>query len=215
VNPWHWLVGQPLVVIALVSLFLAVIALTVAMKQSKQSQQANTFATLTTIHQVMYNDRNQRIRRYLLTEFSNHLADAVENVLSGGYLTNANGQRRVSIQSVLETLEEDSSKLDEFNERLGRSRPVEGKDVSILEAVEFTLTAFDLIAVPVYLKNKAAKEAAWAYWGILDRTSRDILPFVAIQKQLRGCDDKVYKIHYLQLLKIMNISLQGLAVPSR
>jgi len=207
VNPWDWLV----VVIALGSLIVAGLVFLVAMKQSKQSQQANTFAALTDIHQVMYDDRNQRIRRYLFTKFSSDLADAVKEVLGSEYLADVGGQNRVSIKKVLEGL--DRSLLDKFNKRLNRDYPVEG--VSILECAEFTLAAFDIIALPSYLKIKAAEEAGRAYKGVLERTSEKLLPFVAIQKQLRGETDEEYKIHYLHLLKQLGIDLQGLQVPSR
>jgi len=208
VNPSDWLVDQVAVVIAVGSLIVAGFALLVARKQSKLSQQTNTFATLTTIHQVMYDDRNQRIRRYLFTKFSSDLADAVKEVLGSEYLADVGGQNRVSIKMVLEGLKLDRSLLDKFNKRLDRDYPVEG--VSTLECAEFTLAAFDLIALPIYMKIEAAEEPARAYKGVLERTSEAILPFVAIQKQLRGETDEEYKIHYLHLLKQLGIDLQGL-----
>jgi len=115
---------------------------------------------------------------------------------------------------VLADLEQDNSKLEEFNKRLDRQCPAV-TDVTIRESVEFTLSAFDLIAVPVYMKNKAAEETARAYQPILEKTSEAILPFVAIQKQLRGSTDLEYKKHYLYLLVHLDIALQDVQGPSR
>jgi hypothetical protein len=175
-----------------------------------ETGEANVFQTLTAVHRAMSDDRSQRLRGYLLGDFANHLADATDQVLGQEYLTSERGHSRVSIRKVLSGLRKDISKLSEFNKRLDYDSPVKG--VVINEAVEFTLSQFDLVALPVWMDIKAAKEAAKAYRSVLEATSHPILPFVAIQQQLRG--DPKYREHYLRLLQHLDIPLQGLSVPS-
>ncbi len=177
-------------------------------KQTESLRQANAFTTLTAIHERLTNRVSYEIRRYLLTNFANDLAKVTINVLGAKYVTNKAGKYRVDVEKV-KSLQKDNSMLHKFNEELGACQ-TPNPNVTALDAVEWTLLDFDVIALPFWMGIEPAKEVAGAYKPILERTGEEIIPFVAIHQQLRG--DPKYKMHYLYLLRELNISLQGLEV---
>lgn len=174
----------------------------------KETVKQTKFTTLTTIHERLTNRVSYEIRGYLLTNFANDLAKVTGNVLGTQYVTNKAGADRVDVDMV-KSLQKDKNMLHKFNQEL-RACQTPVPNVNALEAVEWTLLDFDVIALPVWMGIEPAKEVAGAYKPVLERTAEEIIPFVAIHQQLRG--DPKYKMHYLYLLRELNISLQGLEV---
>lgn len=177
-------------------------------KQTERLHQANAFATLTAIHERLTNRVSYEIRGYLLTNFANDLAKATTKVLGAHYVTNKAGAYKVDVDK-LKSLSEDKNMLHKFNEEL-RACQTPVPNVNALEAVEWTLSDFDVIALPIWMTIEPAKEVAKAYKPVLERTAEEIIPFVAIHQRLRG--NLRYKMHYLNLLRNLYISLQGLEV---
>jgi hypothetical protein len=100
-----------------------------------------------------------------------------------------------------------SPDIYKFNEKLSECQaPV--RNINALEAVEWTLLDFDVIVLPIWLGIKPAREVAKTYKPVLERTAKEIIPFVVIHQQLRG--NPKYKMYYFYLFRELNISLQGL-----
>jgi hypothetical protein len=189
-----------------IGLFLVALSVFAAVDANKKSRQANEFSVITSIHERLSSDKSYRIRGYLHSDFSSHLARAVTNILGKQYVIGG----RVDVTRVLSSLKEDLDKQAEFNRKLKKQKTSVDR-VSALEAVELTLLDFDLLAVPFYLGIEPAQVPAEVWKNVLEATAKEILPFVAIQRQLRG--DPEYKKHYLYLLNELKIDLQGLNVP--
>lgn len=179
-----------------------------AVRQTERLHQANAFTTLTTIHERLTNRVSYEIRGYLHTCFARDLVKVTLKVLGDNYVTNEAGTNIVDVDKV-KSLQKDEDKLHEFNKELKACKTTV-RNVNALEAVEWTLLDFDVIALPIWMGIKPAKEVARAYKPVLERTAKEIIPFVAIHQQLRG--NPKYKMHYLYLLRELNISLQGLEV---
>ena len=77
-----------------------------------------------------------------------------------------------------------------------------------MDAVDRALNDFDLLAIPVSLAVEHAKALAVAYRDPIESTAIEILPYVAIQRQLRGTPS--YRAHYISLLQEPNIPTMGL-----
>jgi hypothetical protein len=179
-----------------------------AIDANKKIRQANEFSVITIIHERLSTDRNYRIRGYLHSDFPSHLAKAVTNILGEQYVFGD----RVDVTQVLSNLKEDQVKKRAFNQEL-KEQGTSVHGISALEAVELTLLDFDLLAVPLCRRIEPARDAAEAWKIVLEATATEILPFVAVQRQLRGSSDPEYKKHYLYLLHELKIDLQGLNVP--
>jgi hypothetical protein len=129
-------------------------------------------------------------------------------VLGIEYITSEGEVDQVNVAKVLKDLSEDKNKNLEFYQNL-RAQPSSVDGVNAVEAVEWVMLDFDLVALPLYLGIESAREVAEAYRIVFEATAREILPFVAIQKKLRGTSDPKYKMHYLYLLSELKIPLQG------
>ncbi|MEK7280781.1 MAG: hypothetical protein AAB037_00310 [Chloroflexota bacterium] len=179
----------------------------------KETKEANTLHALAEIHKTIDNPQSFRMREYLLTDFSAHLAETTKDVLGDEYLTK---EGMVDMDRMLKDLEENKSKQDAFiiimrTLHLKAKNPLEQASFSARDAVEHILLDFDMVAIPVSYRQpysegiEAAWEAAKAYKSIFERSALHILPFVAIQQALRGTKDTEYKWHYLKLLEKLNI----------
>ncbi len=195
----------------------ALIAIFVAVGQAKKASEQNTLAAITKIHDVLSSWRSYETRRYLHDTFPGCLTRVTKEVLGEEFVIRDNGVvARVNVANVLHNLQPDPQKLKALDARLkyeGKATSSEGYQVDALLAVESALLDFDVVALPLHLGIRSAKEIARTYSSIFEITAPIILPFVAIQQQLRG--DREYKKHYLGLLKRLNIDLQGLEVPAR
>jgi hypothetical protein len=191
-----------------IGLFLVALSVFAAVDANKKSRQANEFSVITSIHERLSSDKSYRIRGYLHSDFSSHLARAVAKVLGEQYVFG----NHVDVKKVLSNLKEDHTKKRELSQEL-KNQTTSVPGVSALEAVELTLLDFDLLAIPVYRGIEPAQDAAESWKIVLEATAKEILPFVAIQRQLRGSSDPEYKKHYLYLLNELKIDLQGLNVP--
>jgi hypothetical protein len=190
-----------------IGLFLVALSVFAAIDANKKSRQANEFSVITSIHEKLSTDRSYSIRGYLYSGFPSHLARAVAKVLGEQYVFG----NHVDVKKVLSNLKEDHIKKRELSQEL-KNQTTSVPGVSALEAVELTLLDFDLLAIPVYRGIEPAQDAAESWKIVLEATAKEILPFVAIQRQLRG--DPEYKKHYLYLLNELKIDLQGLNVPA-
>jgi hypothetical protein len=174
-------------------------------RETVKQGRVNAFAKA---HEVLADRLSYEIRRYIYTGFAGDLVSAVQNTLK---LQPDNDTGKIDTKKVLQSLslKPDRAILQAFIEKLGEQsttikHPIkDNKKVSALEAVEWALLDFDMIAVPSCMRVGAAKEVAKAYKPVLERTAEDILPFVAIQGKLRG--DPGYKEHYLRLLERLRI----------
>jgi hypothetical protein len=166
-----------------------------AKKQVEAVREANKFAALTRIHETMSDRRSYAIRRYLRREFPADLTRACMEAFNKNYTTDFH-----TLLNDQDLEKERDTILSIFNYAL-RTRNVSGNDFNFnaLEAVEWTLLDYDIIALPLYNRIESAEEVAKIYGPVLISTAPNILPFVAIQWKLRG-EDHAYKKAYLWLL---------------
>ena len=104
------------------------------------------------------------------------------------------------MQAVLNKIELDRQKLHDLVQTLQHHDEA-------LDIAENTLADFDLLAIPFSLDIEAAKEAAKVWEPILRDTAPALLPFVAIQRKLRGEAGQDYKKHYLHMLNELGMRL--------
>ncbi|MBW2097085.1 MAG: hypothetical protein JRI80_19690 [Deltaproteobacteria bacterium] len=187
-----------------------------AAKQTRFTQQLwNEAAKQTSITQQLLNETAKQTT--LLRKESE--ADAVVSGLSRMANRDSYAWRRYLHKYFIEDLKkvlEDKPKngfkdLEEFNERLEDVRketPLPGVEAfNPLQAVEWTLLDFHMVALPVYMGIESAWQMAEAYRPTLGRISEKILPFIEIQRELRGDSDPEYMKHYLHLLDKLLIEL--------
>ena len=183
-------------------------------KQTETLRQTNKLSLISKIHEQLNNEKSYNIRYYLNTEFQRHLARRTKEILGENFVKNHDNDSTMCVDTgkVIKELKEDNDKLNKFNRALRNHINVVG-NYNLLDAIEYTLLDFDVIALPFYLGIEPAKEVAIEYEPIIKRTAEVILPFIAIQRQLRGSQDPKYKKPYLYLLQGLKIPLQGLTVP--
>jgi hypothetical protein len=127
---------------------------------------------------------------------------------------------QVNMKRVLGELDEDEMKHQQFTESL-KEKETGIPGINALEAIEWTMNDLDMVALPFFLNVEPAKKIAEVYRSVFYATAKIILPFVAIQKKLRGEKDKPYRMPYLCLLeelgilKELKIDLQGIFDPER
>ncbi len=173
-----------------------------ASEQLEDLRQANILDATETIWKVMSNPKGSQMRAYIYYDFPGDLAHAAGTHLGPEFVDGTPGMAlsRVKIDKVLRDVKENPAQRTSFERQLTATVP-SGKPFTALEAVESTLRDFDIIALPVYLGVGSAKQLAAAYRSDLQRTADAVLPFVAIEKRLRGSSDPDYKKHYLKLLQ--------------
>jgi hypothetical protein len=115
------------------------------------------------------------------------------------------GQQDLDIRRVLD-LSPNPQALLNFNASL-RAIQAGEKEFNALEAVERVLIAHDLIAVANYLDVEVAEGVVAIYQFVIGDLTKATLPFIAIQRALRGDPD--FKSHYLHLLD----RIGGLSMP--
>lgn len=169
-----------------------------AIKANIESRQANEFSVITSIHERLSTDRSYRMRSYLYNQFTENLVKIVLDVLGEEYVVG----KCVDVKKVVSDLKVDANKKNEFNKKL-KDIQSDIAGISALEIVEFILLDFDLLAVPFYRGIKSVRDAAEAWKTVLETTAKEILPFIAIQQKL--LDDPKYKMHYLHLLRELNV----------
>jgi len=160
-----------------------------AAQVGKQSQ-VNAFNAITRVHERLSSPESYEARVYLNTDFIHHLNQ---------FLTK-------------HTLKDFSDAAD-FNEKLRNDANL--KTHKPLEKVERVLLDFDIIDVPLYMGVEITWEVAKAYRVVILKTSKALLPFMEIQRRLRGQEDPSYKMHYLYLLDKLMIPLPKSLPPPR
>lgn len=212
----HWMMIQT--IILAVTACLVFVYARAASEQTKALTQANTFNATTRVNERFTDPFHYRLRTYLHTEFMNDLVSATEKTLDRKYIASEANNETIDVAKVIAELEEDQDKLHDFNKTL-RDKPAGFPgytgilDASTLDAVEVVLMDFDLIALPFSLGYEAGKILAEAYKPVLSAIAPKILPFVAIQRKLRGSKDPTYKGFYLYLLSELHIPLMGISAP--
>jgi hypothetical protein len=174
----------------------------------RKIQQANDFSLITAVHARLNEEKSYQARRYLFSDFGQHLAEAAKVICGHECVMNDH----VVVEKVLLHVKEDREKETAFNNVLSKRQNVVA-GMSPLDAVERVILDFELIALPYSKNNASALVAAEAWEPVLRRTSEQILPFLAIKRRLRGEGDRSYKYHYLNLLANFDIDLMGLTVP--
>ncbi len=171
-------------------------------KQTKISNESNIFSVFVRVHEIISNESSRRVRKYLYDDFTAHLVTTTREVLGQEYITTVSGKEKINIGIVLSNLPEDDLKRSVFNNKLN-SITVNIGDIhtNALEAVESTLSDFDFIAISAYSRLDPAKKVAKVYGSIFLATASVVLPFVLIQKKLRGEGDPLHRIPYLYLFK--------------
>lgn len=183
-----------------------------AEKETEAVRKANTFSTIVEIHRRLCDEKSYAMRQYVHATFIGALRSSVDKVLGPEYLIMKDPTQKISVERVFERLRESEKELTKFNTDLTRFKSDDGS-YTALDAVERTLLDFDLIGLAVCMGIESAMKIAEAYRPVIQRTAKEILPFVAIQKQLRAGSDPEYKKHYLCLLRKLGIDTQGVEVP--
>lgn len=179
----------------------------VAVEQADTANQSHLFSALTTIHKQLSNVEQRNLRHYIYNTFPKDLATAVEIVFDNTYVSeDSEGNKCINVKKLL-GVRADSTKLKALNQNLEEKRISTCENYSSLRAVESVLTEFDIIALPIDNNVKSAIGAAKAWKRVLSETAKSILPFVILQKRLRGDD---YKSHYLNMLRSLDIDLMGI-----
>ena len=179
----------------------------IAVEQADTAIQTHLFSALATIHKQLSNVEQRSLRRYIYKTFPKDLATAVEKVLGNTYVSeDSEGNKCINIKNLLD-VRADSTKLEALNQNLEEKRISTYENYSSLSAVESVLTEFDIIALPFDNKIESAIGAAKVWKGVLSKTAKSILPFVILQKKLRGDD---YKSHYIDMLRSLKIDLMGI-----
>ena len=175
-------------------------------ESNKQTKDANLFAVLAAVQSQLRDPESYNRRRFLLQDFPIQLAEVVRKELGNPDVLNES-RRAVVVRKVLKVIQENPEQLWNFNMQLHERTDRHGA-IHTLDAVELAVLDFDVLALPVQKRIASAREAAKAYKSLLGDTAKAILPFVAIQRQLRG--DPHYREEYIHLLKELEIDTQGL-----
>lgn len=156
--------------------------------------------------------KNSEVYDYVRGEFPAHLLEAVRNTFGEKFITKKEGMECVNVEKVLNDLSKDPNLRKRFQQQLSKQWAstimgkvkIGGEEASALKAVTKALLDLDQIAVPfpLYIKE-LLNQGLEAYTRVLTEVARSTIPFVAIEKKLRGL--KVYKKEYLHLLDEMGI----------
>ena len=192
--------------VALGSLIVLFVVLMLQFKVFREGRQANIFSTLAAVHETLAADDRIALRGYIHTDFRSHLNSAVRDVLGDQYMVDQ-GEERVDVSKVLAGLTCDHAKHHQITRSLS-AQTTGLLMLGAMDAVDRALNDFDLLAIPVSLAVEHAKALAVAYRDPIESTAIEILPYVAIQRQLRGTPS--YRAHYISLLQELNIPTMGL-----
>lgn len=156
----------------------------------------NLFTVIAKVQERLGSEASRDRRRLLHFKLANYLGNSARDILGEQYIVKVKSHFRVNVRAVLRGLQPNDTLSRELLERL---RGANG----LLGAVEGTLADFNMIAIPVHLKVKAALEVGRAWKPVLERTAPLLIPFIAVQRQLR--DDPDYMKHYIFLLRKLDI----------
>lgn len=183
--------------------------------------QAQFIDALARVHQQIQSTESHQARRVLYRGFEVSLRGAVAMTpgLSKYWTKNKAGE--VSgidlMKLLLNETKDDPKTLRKFTDELANrsdgevkgnwgDKQEKGYRGNALDRVERVITDFDIIAIPYLQDVEVMKEVAEEYRDILENTAELILPFVAIQRVLRG---RPYKKPYLRLLQALGIEKNG------
>ncbi len=79
-----------------------------------------------------------------------------------------------------------------------------------MEVVELTLASLNTMALAVHQGIEAARRVACEYKPVFERTAKHTIPFIAIQRTLRG--ERAYMMHYVALLDRLGIDHDPLKI---
>ncbi|OHE82647.1 MAG: hypothetical protein A2107_11620 [Verrucomicrobia bacterium GWF2_62_7] len=175
----------------------------------RKMQQGNDFTATATVWSRFNENSSYQARRYLCKSFRIDLANATKNVFGGKSVSSG----EADIRWILANVEKSEEKEDALDTEL--KRVCFGVDkMTALEAAERVLLDSDIIAVPFCAGNSSARLIARAWKPVLTKTSKALLPLVALKTKLRGPTES-YKYHYLKLLHDLKIDLRGVDVPNQ
>lgn len=174
------------------------------------------FNVIQAIHEIMHQNQQDRLRlhqegvdwlRKGLERIHHDLTSDIQEELAGPGMIN---RTRIPV-SFKEMMKRAKAFLKENDaQNLTRYKDFQTGTSTNIQIFDKVLSSFDLIAVSVFAGNDAAFRIACAYRSAFEATSIILLPYVWINGTLRGEPD--YKAHYLYLLSLLKIDLQGLSV---
>ncbi len=183
-------------------------------RSNELARQAQEFSATEQIHGRLTTLHSHAIRRYISTDFAQHLREALEDTPGLTHLCTGDTPPTIDVNKVLQLQwpEEEGRKKREathekFKQELAR-RQSGVPDANAREAVEYLLLDMDLLAIPIWLGIRAAENVTRAYKPVLENTARAALPFVLLEGKLRAEED--YKFHYLYMLLKLGY-LEGVA----
>lgn len=177
-------------------------------QQTKRFSEGQFIDALVHVHQCIQSPESHQARRFLYESFNNKsvnnwlwLAASKTPHLKDYVTKNKEGLTGIDVLKLLQGLQSSGATLRQFTDNL-RSRDERG--VSPLDQFERVVTDFDIIAIPYLQGVQVMEKVATSYKDILESTAEMILPFVAIERQLRG-GPYIYRERYLRLLQKLGI----------
>lgn len=170
-------------------------------QHQKDTFELKQIETIIALHRTINNPDNYKGRVILYRDFGPRLVEATREVKS---------QQSKAISSVDEitpsfvkgNLKKNNEDLNTFNNLLA-DRKGQNDMPSPLDVVERILLDFDILGLLHKRKNHIAQEYIKDFFPVLERSARYVVPFVLVQRALRGFPQ--YKEHYMQLLEHLKI----------
>jgi hypothetical protein len=177
------------------------------------SHRSNATAVHARIHEVLNSRNAYRWRRLLHADFDRVLVAAVGDV-SGATAQERSGwtaweaARRIKeLSSAGRTPDGDEVLTRRFHSALMIFKTLPDADVATdaLEVVEMTLMGLDVLCSPAWKSVAQSRLNREAYEGLLRDTAPHTVPFIAIEKWLRGTRAAGYKRFYIQRLRKIGV----------
>ena len=158
------------------------------------ARDANRISVAAEFHKHLNSLESRRTRRYLHRDFDSHLRKACRECGIPG---------PVDLMELEEPKTAQPGTLQKFNDCLRRITLGGSHDMSALDAIESTLGDFDSIAILVWHGSDPGRRASKDYKGVLNALKPHLVPFIRMQRGLRG--DKAYKGHLIYFLSAIGV----------